>query len=93
MNQIVTDDQLTISGDLATFEDTGESGDAVYVHRRFCGACGSPILSAFVDPPGMVALKAGTLDDRSYPRPELEVWSVEKQPWVDVPGLRSLERE
>jgi hypothetical protein len=29
--------QIAVSGTLSTFEDRGENGDAVYVHRRFCG--------------------------------------------------------
>ena len=85
--------QLTITGDLTTFEDRGRSGDAVYVHRRFCGQCGSPILSELVEPAGIVALKAGTLDDRSSLQPTVQVWCLDKQPWVELDGIPALDHE
>ncbi len=94
VNLIALDSQVAVSGTLATFEDRGEHGDAVYVHRRFCGQCGSPILSALVEPAGVIALKAGTLDDRSAVTPTVEAWCEHKQPWVDLPGIAtSLARE
>lgn len=94
VNLMVLEDQIAIDGELQTYEETGEEGDAVYVRRRFCGSCGSSILSELVQTAGMVAVKAGTLDDRSDVQPQLEVWCVDRQPWVDIPGLAiSLERE
>ena len=85
--------QLTIDGELSVFEDRGESGDAVYVWRKFCGSCGSPIISTFVEPPGIVALKAGTLDDTSSVAPQAQYWTAHKQDWVDLPGLQATETE
>jgi hypothetical protein len=78
---------MAVSGDLSTFEDRGEHGDAVYVYRRFCGQCGSPIFSAMVEPAGILAVKAGTLDDKSGVKPTVEVWCDHKQPWVELPGM------
>src|SRR4029078_9119469 len=46
VTRIVHESQLALSGTLSTFEDRGENDDAVYVHRRFSGQCGSPIFSA-----------------------------------------------
>ncbi|MGB0113440.1 MAG: GFA family protein [Ilumatobacteraceae bacterium] len=94
VNLVVHESQLAVSGDLSTFEDRGEHGDAVYVRRQFCGQCGSPIVSALVQTDGVVAVKAGTLDDRSEVLPAVEVWCETKQPWVDLPGMAmSLDRE
>ncbi len=94
VNVVVRESQLRVSGELATFEDRGESGDAVYVYRRFCGGCGSPIVSAFAQPEGIVAVKAGTLDDTSDVTPTVEVWCERRQPWVQLPGMTvSLDRE
>ena len=94
VNLIALEPQLNVSGSLSTFEDRGEHGDAVYVHRRFCGDCGSPIYSALVEPAGVIAVKAGTLDDRSEVTPMVEAWCEQKQPWVDLPGMvASLDRE
>lgn len=90
-------DQLSVSGPIKTYEDRGENGDAVYVYRRFCGNCGSPIFSEMIEPAGIVALKVGTLDDKSGIAPVAEAWCVSKQPWVDLPGMVdgivSMERE
>ena len=94
VNLIVHESQLSVSGVLSTFEDRGEHGDATYVYRRFCGSCGSPIASALVEPSGILAVKAGTLDDRHDVAPTVEAWCEHKQPWVDLPGIgTSLPRE
>lgn len=94
VNLIVHESQLAVTGDLTTYEDRGENGDAVYVRRRFCGACGSAIVSELVLSEGVVAVKAGTLDDRSEVQPMVEVWCVDRQPWAVLPGMAmSLDRE
>ncbi len=94
VNLIVHESQMTVVGDLSTFEDRGENNDAVYVYRRFCGQCGSPIYSALVSPAGILAVKAGTLDDRSDVTPNVEAWCEHKQPWVQLPAMAtSLARE
>ncbi len=36
VNLIALESQLSVSGDLKTYEDRGEHGDDVYVRRRFC---------------------------------------------------------
>lgn len=94
VNLIAIESQLAVSGVLSTYEDRGEKDDAVYVLRRFCGACGSPIYSELVEPAGVIAVKSGTLDDRSEVNPTVEAWCEHKQPWVDLPGMTaSLARE
>ena len=94
VNLIAMEPQLDVSGDLSTFEDRGEHGDAVYVRRHFCGSCGSPIYSAMTEPAGLIAVKAGTLDDRDDVAPMVEVWCEHKQPWVDLVGIAaSIDRE
>ena len=94
VNVIVREEQLHIDGELAVFEDRGESGDAGYVFRKFCGGSGSPIVSTFAEPAGFGAVKAGTLDDRSDVTPTVEVWCEHRQPWVALPGMTaSLDRE
>jgi hypothetical protein len=94
VNLIVHESQLVLDGTLSTFEERGEHGDAVYVLRRFCGDCGSPIYSALMEPAGVIAVKAGTLDDRSEVAPTVEAWCEHKQPWVHLPDMAvSLDRE
>lgn len=84
LNLAMPQDAVTISGDsLATYEDhSGASGKPF--HRAFCSRCGSPISGRGEAYPGMPFLKAGTLDDRSWLKPEGHIWCVEKQPWVPI---------
>lgn len=70
-------------------KDDGESA----TRRYFCGECGSPIYSASPKLPGVIVLKAGTLDDTSWIEPQLEVWGESAQPWVtEVEGRPRLPR-
>jgi hypothetical protein len=94
VNLVVHESQLAVTGDLATFEDRGEHNDGVYVLRRFCSSCGSPIYSALVETEGVIAVKAGTLDEKADVLPTVQAWCEHKQPWVDLPGMDvSMDRE
>ena len=94
VNLIAMWPQMTVTGEMAAYDEMGEKGDQVYVRRRFCSSCGSPILSEIMLSEGVIAVKAGTLDDTSDVKPTVEVWCVDRQPWVSLPGMAaSLERE
>lgn len=94
VNLIAHESQLTVNGELKTYEETGENNDNVYVRRKFCPSCGSPIVSELALSPGIIAVKAGVLDDKSAVNPTVEVWCVDRQPWVSLPGMAvSMERE
>jgi hypothetical protein len=67
---------------LATFNDVGESG--LSVKRHFCSHCGSPVYTELDANPGVAVLKAGTLDDPSWVRPQVHMWRCSAQPWVPV---------
>ena len=92
-NLIANVAQLKVTGELKTYEDRGRTGDAVYVLRRFCGNCGSPIVSELMEPEGLIAVKAGTLNDRSEVQPNVQAWCVDNQPWVDLGELHAMDRE
>ena len=94
VNLIAHESQLTVRGELKTYDERGELGDQVYVRRRFCPSCGSPIVSELALSNGIIAVKAGTLDDSSAVQPTVEAWCVDRQPWVALPDMAvSLERE
>ncbi len=94
VNLIAHESQLAVSGALTTYEERGELGDQVYVRRRFCNTCGSPIVSEIALSDGIIAVKAGTLDDTSDVKPNVEAWCVDRQSWVSLPEMAiSLERE
>lgn len=76
---------LECSGNLKTFVDKGDSGNAVY--RRFCPECGSPVLTDTdgAKEGGMIFIKAGTLDDTSDLDPKVHCWAGSGQKWLAYP--------
>ena len=88
VNVMVPEAKIAIEGELACFADTGDSGNAV--DRKFCSACGSPILSAISAMPGVVALKAGTLDDNAPVKPGVQMFCDSKQAWCEFEGINAL---
>ena len=94
VNLVAHESQLAVTGELRTYDERGEQGDDVYVRRKFCPVCGSPIVSELAKTPGVIAVKAGSLDDKADVLPTVEVWCVDKQAWVSLPGMAvSLDRE
>lgn len=78
-------------GELTTYNDTGDSGATV--RRQFCGTCGSPVFTRVDTPPGMMFIKAGTLDDTSILKPAFHCYTKSKQDWVDlqdIPGFETV---
>ena len=73
---------LNIEGELSAYNDQGSSGQAVI--RQFCGKCGSPIMSDVAALPTMDFLKAGTLDDTSWLKPEAQLWCDSAQSWIKL---------
>lgn len=74
---------------LAAFESVGASGWPVT--REFCLGCGSPILVDASITPDLLWIRGGTLDDRSWLRPQMNIWCDSAQPWVSmdraIPGF------
>lgn len=73
---------LTVEGDsIRTYETVGEDTGQPR-ERIFCSTCGSPLMSILAEAPDMAFLKAGTLDDKSWLTPEIEVYTSSAQGWV-----------
>lgn len=85
----VPQDALTIEGEFRTYDDRGESGEAVL--RDFCPNCGSPLFSRVAVAPGLIFIKAGTLDDTGNFEPAMHLWTRSKQHWVDLDDQVSFE--
>jgi hypothetical protein len=80
-----------LCGELKSFAVVGESGEPL--NRSFCPDCGSPIFSTTSTLPGLVFVKAGTLDDPAWVNPRSSYWSGSAQPWAPVnPELEAHER-
>jgi len=67
-------------GEPRRFDVVAESGSTV--SRYFCPTCGTPLYSALGGRGPLVAVKAGSLDDPSWVRPAMEIWTDRAQPWA-----------
>jgi hypothetical protein len=52
---------------------TGDSGKPVV--RNFCGNCGSPLSTEMEGFGNLAAVKAATLEDDSWVKPEIQIWT------------------
>jgi hypothetical protein len=82
--------KITNEANLASYIDTSpESGRTVT--RKFCKTCGSSMTSETAAFPGMVIIKAGSLDDTSALKPGVQVWTRSKQHWLNLdPAITAL---
>jgi len=57
--------------------------------RAFCASCGASLFASSTGRIDLIAIRAGSLDDPSWFRPQAEIWVARAQPWVhldpDVP--------
>jgi hypothetical protein len=78
-------DSVALAGaTLASYEDTGTSGNVL--NRMFCSKCGSAVATDAKSFPGVLFVKAGTLDDTSWVKPSLHIWTDSAQGWVVIDG-------
>ena len=75
---------LKVTGPLKTFTKPGDSGKPI--HRRFCSECGSGIVDEADALPGVAMINVGTLDDRSWVKPQAQIYCDSAQPWVQLGG-------
>lgn len=85
MNVIVQQADVQIQGRLQTYADRGDSGLAV--SRNFCPTCGSPIFSGLEARPGIIAIKAGTLDEPDQVKPVAQVYCDSAVVWSSLDGV------
>ena len=52
--------------------------------RSFCRTCGCHLFSRAEHRPGMVFVRAGSLDDDPQMRPQCHIWVGSKAPWHEI---------
>ena len=75
---------LTITGALHTYDAKGDTGSGT--HLRFCPNCGSHITGNADVMAGVEMIRAGTLDDRSWVKPSMEIYCDSKNDWAVIGG-------
>jgi len=78
----VPDAGLIVTGTLSDY--TKMTDDGGKLTKFFCGTCGSTLFTRPEKLPGLVVIRAGTLDDRSSITPQLQMY-VSRAPAWDRP--------
>lgn len=83
VNLLVPAEGFAVEGpSLGCYTKAGGSG--LPVKRYFCAGCGSALYSEVATMPGVLAVKAGTLNDPASATPNLHLWCSAAQPWVVI---------
>lgn len=83
-------DTVTVTGE--TRENTLTSDRGTPVHRHHCSSCGAYVYG-ISDGFSATAFNAVTLDDASWIKPEMEVYTASAQPWANMnPELPKFEK-
>lgn len=91
MTMVVPEDSFRISkGKPKLYRSTSPTGRAKL--GAFCSDCGTRIYHQPEWRKGTISVKPGTLDDTTWLRPQIHIWTGSKQPWVIIPdGIESHE--
>ena len=74
---------LSVAGSLVIYEFVTPSGKVSV--QRMCGTCHTRIFNSNSARPGVVVVRAGTLDRSRELEAVAHVWVKRKQPWVQLP--------
>lgn len=76
---IFPEQDVVVSGEVKYFDSQADDGN---MHKRgFCPNCGSQLFSRFSNIPGMLGIKAGTLNNASSYVPKLDFYVGSAAPW------------
>jgi hypothetical protein len=84
---LVPEAAVTVSGSLTSYDRPADSGNVVT--RSFCGVCGAAVLSRNAASPGVVFLRASSLDDPEIFQPSVVVYASRAASWDAITGLPS----
>lgn len=76
---LFSETDVSVTGMPKYFKSKGDSGRVI--ERGFCFNCGSQIFTKMEGMPGMLGIKAGTLDDASKFNPVMDFYVSSAQPW------------
>ncbi|GAA6000910.1 uncharacterized protein JCM10292_006486 [Rhodotorula paludigena] len=81
VNLVVKTASLSITGEehIKQYSATAESGNTAI--RKFCGNCGSPIMTVVAGPEESAFLKGGLFPSGSLPSPKQELFTKRAEKW------------
>ncbi len=75
---------LTIHGEVRYYQSKGGSG--MPVRRGFCPTCGSQLFALADAMPGLISVRAGTLDDTGQYQSSAEIFVSQAAVWDHIPA-------
>ena len=85
MGLVIADRAFRLTaGEPRGIQRTADSGRVTT--RLVCPDCGSSVASARRPEAAVRTVRAGTLDDTSWLRPTVHLWTRSKQPWITLPA-------
>ena len=73
VNMLVLADALAVSGPLAEYTKTADSGNEIT--RQFCPSCGTHLFARSAGRPQFRVVRVGNLDEPSSIRPNMNIWA------------------
>lgn len=81
-NFVVPVSAVTLHGQVRYHESTAENGQTA--KRGFCPNCGSPVIGGTSAAPGLITIKAGSLDDPAQFKPICNCYMSRAPSWAPV---------
>lgn len=75
-------DAVEISGEVSLYDRPADSGNMV--SRAFCPRCGSALYSTNAAMPGMIFIRASSLDDPGAITPQMTVYASRAPAWARI---------
>ncbi len=93
MTLVVREENFRLTqGEPKTFASKSDAGRPKL--GAFCPECGTRIYHKPEWRKGTVSVKPGTLDDTSMLKPDMHLWTSNKQTWVTIPaGVKAFEKQ
>lgn len=91
-HMIVPESAFSVTGMLSFFDKPADSGNMV--SRGFCPKCGSAVYSTNAGMPGLVFVRASSLDDPEDFKPQMQVYTNRQASWShmdpSLPGFAGM---
>ena len=89
-HMIVPEEAFRVTGEVRFYDAPADSGNIV--SRGFCPTCGSAVYSRNAGMPGMVFVRASSLDDPEVFQPQMVVYTARAPSWDHMdPALPTFE--